>query len=219
MNHDGGNTMSEEKDTSNENQNEPHAKLNAEQIKDKLKDLGVMQDENAAPKSKESSFLKGKWPVIVAVVAALILWWWVTGTEQPTEELVSDESQQQVTSIPQSLPGEASQPAGPSPYGTMPPPPTYPQVARDADGRWAPPPPSPGSMPESQWNEPVSRSDDRFGPPPGYGAYPPPQWPGYYGPPPGYGYGPGYYGPAPGWGGYYPPPMYYGPPTGYRPGY
>jgi len=213
MNHDGGNTMSEEKDASSENQNEPHAKLNADEIKEKLKDLGVMQDENAAPQRKKSSFLKGKWPVLVAVVAAMILWWWVTGTEQSSDELVSDETQP-VTTIPHSLPGEGNQPAGPPPYTMPPPPPAYPPVARDADGRLAPPP---GAMPDAyypqQRNVPGSRSDDRYGPPPGYGAYPPPQWPGYYGPPPGYGYGPGYYGPAPGWGGYYPPPMYY------RPGY
>lgn len=225
--------MSDEKDTSEDKQAGTSERLQAKQqqekLKEKLKDMGVMQDEHVSPvKNKPAFFNRMLLVVMAAVVVAAGFWWWYTNNEQTTNTVADTGTSQAVT--PYSLPGAPSSgnyppadypPPGPYSYGPVPPPmPMY------------PPPP------EGNVNEPASevfgnghpdsraypggRLDDRFGPPPGWGPYGPPRAPAYYGPPPRY-YGQPhrqpYYRPAP----YYVNPYtggYYGPPPhGYMPGY
>lgn len=226
--------MSEEKDTSADKQ---------EELKEKLKDMGVMQDENdtsPAPAEKKFSFLKSQWPVFLAIIAVMLFGWlYVFNDEtQTTTTTVADKGADSTT-IPSPYPYQTpGYPPPPYPQGDVPPPPPnfpYGDV----------PPPQPdylppgygengakgevskptgatgaGSIPQEPWADPMHRGDDRFGPPPGWGPYgPPPPAPRYYGPPPSY-YGQPYFGPPPGWNPYGPPPGFYGPrPPGYIPGY
>ena len=61
--------MSEEKDRSVDKQ---------EELKEKLKDMGVMQDENnpgPAAEKEKSSFLKTQWPVLLAIIVVMVFGW------------------------------------------------------------------------------------------------------------------------------------------------
>ena len=215
--------MSEEKDPSVNKQ---------EELKEKLKDMGVMQDENekrAAPAEETVSFLKSQWPVLVAIIAVMLFGWFY---------VLSDETQTAITTVankgagttatqspdPYQAPGY---PPAPYPYNEMPPPPMPdylpPGSSPSANGANGEVSEATGAMPpvpQEPWADPMHRGDDRFGPPPGWRPYgPPPPGPEYYGPPPPY-YGQQIYGPPPGWDPYGPPPGYYGPPPpGYMPGY
>ncbi len=215
--------MSEEKDSS----------LSQEELKDKLKDMGVMQDEHSAPHAKKKSFLKDKWLIIFAVVVALGFWWWYTDSQEATDTVADssgDNTSTIATPYPQPLPQSNYQtadnyptpPAYPSPYPN-PYAQNYPYgPAPDADKSSESAPQSELSEPpqNGRWDYPQNRRDDRYGPPPGWGPYGYPPGPGYYAPPPQY-YGQPYYGPRPNWQLYGPPPpgYFYPPPPRYTPNY
>jgi hypothetical protein len=224
--------MSENRDTSAENQHESHAKLQPDEVKEKLKDMGVMQDENTIPTKKASPFIKEKWLVLVVVVGVLVFWWWIASNGQPDIEQIRNEQTTSSVANNETATTSSSLPGGPTPgllpgevpppdfqprYDSMPTPPGNPPSATGSNGQWTQPPP--GTMPPPNypgyWPHPGNRGDDRFGLAPGwvpYGAAPPGY---YYGPPafsyydrPLYGPPPGYYGPPPGYHGPLPPPGY-----------
>lgn len=212
--------MSEEKETSVDKQ---------EELKEKLKDMGVMQDEtkqtettrSTAPTEGKLSFLKSQWPVFMAIIAVMLFGWMYVFNDktQTTTTTVADKG----TSLP-TTPYEAQgyPPAPPNfPYGDMPPPPSRPGYARSDNGtnEGDAGKSSTAMQPQEPWANPMHRGDDRFGPPPGWRPYgPPPSVSDYYGPPPGY-YEQPYFGPPPGWDPYGPPPGFYEPYPGYFPGY
>ena len=225
--------MSDEKDTSEDNQAENPEQLRAEQqekMKKKLEDMGVMRDNHSAsdehpePVKQPSSLMKSGLTVVFAVIVAGVFWWWYSSGEHTTT--VADNGSSQAT-LPYSLPGgppPGNYPPAPYPYGApLPPPPMHPAVEGNVD---QPARDAVTNGPPDLRGYPGNRGDDRFGPPPGWGAYGPGPAPGYYGPPPppAY-YGRPYNGPPSGWSPYGPPPMpgYYGPPPpgymGYMPGY
>ena len=101
-------------------------KLEPEKLKEKLKDMGVMQDGTAEPASNKSSPVQGKWPVIaVVVIAVLGVWWWIASD--------GDEGAEQDTAS-YSLPGDVPPVGYPPPFGFMPPPPPgHPSMTGEAD--------------------------------------------------------------------------------------
>ena len=174
------------------------------ELKEKLKQMGVMQDENAPPREKASLISRYKVPIILVILIAIVLFWWNGG---------GDDEQQEVAQAPQqSAPGTMDRPYVP---GMPPPPPGYmPGHGMPGAGGTMPSTTSPDGEMQNQeslnddgnaarpgWNRPGTRAGDRYGPPPG----PPAPGYGYYGRP----YGYGYYPPPP-------PPSFYGPYGPYR---
>lgn len=176
------------------------------QIKDKLKDMGVMRDDNAAPKQETIPFWRSKLGlfIVLAVGVFALLWW----TQKPTD--VQRVTQSPATSTPVTQAPPYGYPPGPAMTQTMPP---YMQgqAHRPAEHA-ATPDGAVGRSAQDHWGGPMTRDRDPYGPPPGWGEPMPYGYHGYYPPPPPayYGYGP-YYGPPPGYGypyGWqpYPPP-------------
>ncbi len=166
-------------------------------LKDKLKDMGVMQDENATPANKSKPFWRGKLPILIVVIFAIGFIWWISTNDLTSSEKVAKSTATNPTDSPAMGPG-------------------YPPQMR-----MSPPPTPQASMQEPQYNNgnitnnksdqrtdwpgSANRYRDRYGPPPGwrpYRSYPPVPPP----PPRYYGY-PYYYGPPPV---FYPNPYYRG---------
>lgn len=161
-------------------------------IKDKLKDMGVMRDDNATPTDKATPFWRSK--LMLVILLGVGLWTLVWFTQKPGDEQQAKQGPNQTTAGTQVPP--YGYPAGPG------------MMQAPAPGQYSQPHTT-GSMHDGAmeheardpWGGPMTRAHDPYGPPPGWGG-PMPYGPyGYYPPPPPayYGYGP-YYGPPPGYG-------------------
>jgi len=177
-------------------------------LKLKLKNMGVMQDENATPEHKGKPFWRGKISILLVVIFAIGFIWWISNNDLSTTDTLAKNEASTSPAVNPMGPGypPRMQMAPPMPPPPMPPsPPGWAQEPQNNNGNE----PFNGYDQRSSWPGHANRYHDRYGPPPGwqpYGAYPPPP------PPPPRFYGNPYYGPPPG---YYPNPYnrgYNGPP-------
>jgi len=166
-------------------------------LKKKLKDMGVMENENAPAKNHETFLTRNKMPIMFFVIVISVLVWWSYHKNYQDRYEVAGQT---ATTMPYMM-GD--------PYAPPPPPPGYFPRRERADIPDVQPPSGWGTPPD--WKKSMTRRDDVYGPMPGplppgymygrpYGYYSPPPPPAYFGP-----YGP--YGPAPfygypGYGGY-----------------
>jgi len=213
--------MSEENQTPDEapSQEEKQAAL-----KDKLKDMGVMQDENQPPADNDPTFFKSKWFVLSVIAVAVGFWYWYSNAElsEQGDHTADMNSSTEHTSLPGGYGmGPGSQtgsqmgpqtgsnmgsgfgagPGAPGPGWAGPgyPPPYPPSHYGQANDQTAST--DTGDSDESQVSQAEPYGPNRNIPPMNDWRGPPP---GFYMPPPP---PPRYYGRT-----YYPPPAYYGRP-------
>jgi hypothetical protein len=190
-------------------------------IKAKLKDMGVMRDENAAAPEHKTAFWRSKLvlTLLLAIgVWAVLLWHHGGSDEQRANDASTQTASNGMNTPPYGYPmGPGAQrgmppqgyPMGPGSQAGMPPR-GYPMGPGAQQGM--PPQMSDRQAQSSEqapteqeardhWGRPMMHPHEAYGPPPGWGR-PMPYGPyGYYPPPPPayYGYGQ-YYGPPPGYG-------------------
>ena len=67
--------MSEDSDTNNVNENTNDKQ---EQLKQKLKDMGLMSEDGHLPARKQTSFFRSKWFLLIVIIAVVGFWYWVS---------------------------------------------------------------------------------------------------------------------------------------------
>lgn len=142
----------EEKDISPES-NQAESDKSAK-IKEKLKNMGVMQDDSAPVKQHKKSFIADKWPVPVLIVLAIVVWWWYSNSIQTSPQTAS----LQPTPVGPYSVNPYSYPGDPTAM------PEQQSASRSMD---------PWSRPDPLQQNPF-RERGRFGPPPGWTPYGPP---------------------------------------------